>query len=122
MKSSSTATECPPAIDSGDARLLTRTGNSNKRVAEAEPESAPQRAVEGHCLWCGRVFSPRATGGSAQSFARPDTGRRLGRGAPLDDARGPRRLDCLKANQRSVYAVRGVFQSREEALPARSSD
>jgi hypothetical protein len=71
------------------------------------------------CLWRGRAFRPRETGGSAQKFC--STGHRQ---AFWDAARrwmmravetGLLSVDFLKGNQRSVYAARGVFQSQEEA-------
>ena len=31
-------------------------------------EPARESAMDGFCLWCDRMFSPRATGGSAQKF------------------------------------------------------
>jgi hypothetical protein len=91
---------------------------------EIPDADCPRRCIAR--LWCGRAFRPRVTGGSAQKFCT--SGHRQ---AFWDAARrwtmravetGLLSVDCLKANQTSVYAARGVFQSREEALPARSSD
>jgi hypothetical protein len=48
-------------------------------------EPARNPTPDGRCLWCGRTFTPRATGGSTQKFCcTPATV--LDRGAPLDDA------------------------------------
>src|SRR5260221_10993977 len=74
----------------------------------------PRRCVA--WLWCGGAFRPRATGGSVQKFC--STGHRQ---AFWDAARrwtmravetGLLSVDCLKANQRSVYAAGRVFQPR----------
>src|SRR5215204_5514172 len=34
----------------------------------ADPALATPYAVKAHCLWCGRIFRARLTGGSAQKF------------------------------------------------------
>jgi hypothetical protein len=68
-----------------------------------------QPALDARCLWCGRAFEPRATGGSAQKFcctghrqefwiaARRWTMRAI-------DA-GLLSVDCLKATHTSVHAA-----------------
>jgi hypothetical protein len=70
---------------------------------------AHQPALDVHCLWCGRDFTPRVTGGSAQKFcctghrqefwiaARRWTMRAI-------DA-GLLSVDCLKASHASVHSV-----------------
>jgi hypothetical protein len=73
----------------------------------------PVSAMKKHCLWCGRAFRPRISGGSAQRFccsahrhafwiaARRWTMRAIEAGLLS--------VDCLKASQTSVHAVRGAF-------------
>src|SRR5258707_5697973 len=79
----------------------------------------PESAEKAHCLWCGRSFTPRKTGGSAQRFcclahrkafwtaARRWTMRAIETGLLT--------VECLKAAQASVHAVRGAFRSERDA-------
>ena len=72
-------------------------------------QPAHQLALDARCLWCGRDFTPRVTGGSAQKFcctghrqefwiaARRWTMRAI-------DA-GLLSIDCLKASHTSVHAA-----------------
>jgi hypothetical protein len=61
-------------------------------------------ALSTRCLWCGRAFTPRATGGSASEVLLHGTQATvLDRGAPLDHA-GARRLigsEEISTNKRS---------------------
>src|SRR5438045_4174046 len=65
------------------------------------------------CLWCGRAFRPRATGGSVQRFC--STGHRKAfwtaarRWTMRAIETGLLSVDCLKANQSSVYAAGEAF-------------
>jgi len=66
-------------------------------------------ALDARCVWCGRAFKPRATGGSAQKFC--STGHRqefwiAARRWPMTaiDA-GLLSVDSLKASHRSVHAA-----------------
>ena len=73
------------------------------------PQPADQPALDIRCLWCGKTFTPRVTGGSAQKFcctghrqefwiaARRWTMRAI-------DA-GLLSVDCLKASHASVHAA-----------------
>ena len=88
-------------------------------------QPAHQPALDTRCLWCGRDFTPRATGGSAQKFccighrqefwiaARRWTMRAI-------DA-GLLSVDCLKASHTSVHAHRTrVREVRIQFPPADS--
>ena len=73
----------------------------------------PELEIEGHCVWCGRSFRPRATGGSAQKFCAAGHRKAFWNAARLWTMRavetGLLSVECLKANQTSVYAARGAF-------------
>src|SRR5271169_245497 len=76
-------------------------------------EQARNPTPDARCLWCDRMFSRRATGGSAQRFCC--TGHRqqfwiAGRRWTMRaiDA-GLLSVDCLKASHTSVHAVRGAL-------------
>jgi hypothetical protein len=75
----------------------------------AIPALTPQRDSHACCLWCGRVFKPRATGGSAQKFC--STGHRqefwiaARRWTMRAIDAGLLSVDCLKAAHRSVHAA-----------------
>src|SRR6516162_10875969 len=68
-----------------------------------------QPALDARCLWCGRSFTPRATGGSAQKFCC--TGRRqefwiaARRWTMRAIDAGLLSVDCLKASHASVHSV-----------------
>jgi hypothetical protein len=70
-----------------------------------------------HCLWCGRAFTPRMTGGSPQRFC--STGHRQAfwiaarRWTMRAIETGLITVQCLKASQASVHAAREVFQPQE---------
>jgi hypothetical protein len=74
-----------------------------------EPTQKP--AMDTRCLWCDRMFTPRATGGSAQRFC--STGHRqqfwiaARRWTMRAIEAGLLSVDCLKASQASVHAARG---------------
>ncbi len=46
--------------------LITSDGGGGSVTAALEP--MPQPSLDACCLWCGRTFPPRVTGGSAQKF------------------------------------------------------
>ena len=77
-------------------------------------QPAHQPALDVRCLWCGRDFTPRVTGGSAQKFCC--TGHRqefwiAGRRWTMRaiDA-GLLSVDCLKASHTSVHAAGAAVQ------------
>jgi hypothetical protein len=86
-------------------------------------ELAPKPASDTCCLWCGRTFTPRATGGSAQKFcctghrqqfwiaARRWTMRAIEAGLPegvsRERARCPRGVPPLKMRPRA-YPIRAL--------------
>jgi len=66
-------------------------------------------ALDARCVWCGRTFTPRATGGSAQKFC--STGHRqefwiaARRWTMKAIDAGLLSVDCLKASHASVHAA-----------------
>ena len=70
---------------------------------------ADQPALDACCLWCGRDFTPRVTGGSAQKFCC--TGHRqefwiaARRWTMKAIDAGLLSVDCLKASHASVHAA-----------------
>jgi hypothetical protein len=82
--------------------------------------AAPRKpALEHDCLWCGRTFTPRVTGGSAQKFC--STGHRQAfwiaarRWTMLAIETGLLSVDCLKSAQASVHAAVWAFRLEREA-------
>src|SRR5438105_3975231 len=75
--------------------------------------SAIQSAKQAHCLWCGRAFRRRTTGGSAQRFCCLAHQKAFWTAARRWTMRaietGLLSVDCLKAAQTSVHAVRGAL-------------
>jgi hypothetical protein len=75
-------------------------------AAALEPAQKPPNAP---CLWCGRAFTPRATGGSAQKFCC--TGHRqefwiaARRWKMKAIDAGLLSVDCLKTSHTSVHAA-----------------
>src|SRR5437879_1405209 len=80
--------------------------------------STAQSGGKVHCLWCGRAFQSRATGGSAQRFC--STGHRQAfwiaarRWTMRAIETGLLSVDCLKAAQTSVHAAGEAFRSERE--------
>src|SRR5215831_7345102 len=72
-------------------------------------QPAHQPALDARCLWCGRDFMPRVTGGSAQKFC--STGHRqefwiaARRWTMKAIHAGLLSVDCLKASHVSVHAA-----------------
>jgi hypothetical protein len=87
--------------------LIAANGRDGSVTAIAEP--TPQPASQARCLWCGRYFRPRATGGSAQKFC--STGHRqefwiaARRWTMRAIDAGLLSVDCLKASHTSVHAA-----------------
>src|ERR1700757_3710328 len=87
--------------------LNAATGKS--RSAALEQDS--KRVLHVCCLWCGRAFKPRATGGSAQKFCCTEHRQQFWIAARRWTMRaieaGPLSVDCLKGSHTSVHAVPG---------------
>src|ERR1700730_6943706 len=70
-------------------------------------------AWETRCLWCGRAFKPRSTGGSVQRFCSTVHRQQFWIAARRWTMRaievGLLSVDCLKASHTSVHAVRGAL-------------
>jgi hypothetical protein len=83
---------------------LNRSGFSV--TAALEPAEKPLHA---RCLWCGRAFTPRATGGSVQKFCCTGHRQQFWIAARRWTMRaieaGLLSVDCLKASQTSVHAA-----------------
>jgi hypothetical protein len=68
-----------------------------------------QKSLDARCLWCGRAFTPRVTGGTAQKFC--STGHRqefwiaARRWTMRAIDAGLLSVDCLKASHASVHAA-----------------
>src|SRR5437763_17139021 len=81
--------------------------------SELLPNSQP------HCLWCGRAFTPRATGGSAQRFCclehRKAFWTAVRRWTMRAIETGLLSVECLKATQTSVHAAGGTLRGEERA-------
>ena len=72
-------------------------------------EPAREPAMDRRCLWCGRPFTPRTTGGSAQRFCCTGHRQQFWIAARRWTMRaievGLLSVDCLKASHTSVHAV-----------------
>jgi hypothetical protein len=72
-------------------------------------EPAQKLALDARCLCCGRTFTPRATGGSAQKFCCTGHRQQFWIAARRWTMRaieaGLLSVDCLKASQTSVHAA-----------------
>src|SRR5690242_17030266 len=66
-------------------------------------------AWDAHCLWCGRAFTPRATGGSAQKFCCTGHRQQFWIAARRWTMRaieaGLLSVECIKASHTSVHAA-----------------
>jgi hypothetical protein len=89
------------------------------RVEAADPLATQPRASAGTCVWCGRPFTPRCTGGSAQRFCTSGHRQAFWAAARRWTMRaieaGLLSVDCLKAAQASVHAGSEVFYERVRA-------
>ena len=48
--------------------ILNAANRDSRSVTAIRERTSHPVALSTHCLWCGRAFTPRATGGSAQKF------------------------------------------------------
>jgi hypothetical protein len=68
-----------------------------------------KKSPDACCLWCGRAFKPRTTGGSAQKFCCTGHRQQFWIAARLWTMHaieaGLLPIDCLKASHTSVHAV-----------------
>src|ERR1044071_8605141 len=96
---------------------ISRSAEAVDRLARddlpADPSPAPRSAEKAHCLWCGRTYRLRTTGGSAQRFCSTEHRKAFWTAARRWTMRaietGLLSVACLKAAQSSVYAAtRGV--------------
>ena len=91
--------------------VVAASRGSGSVTAALEPE--PKPAWDAHCLWCGRTFTPRVTGGSAQKFRCTGHRQQFWIAARRWTMRaieaGLLSVDCLKASHASVHAARGAF-------------
>src|SRR5437016_4726854 len=71
-------------------------------------------AWDARCLWCGRAFTPRATGGSTQKFCCSGHRQQFWIAARRWTMRaidaGLLSVDCLKSSHASVHAAREAFR------------
>jgi hypothetical protein len=83
------------------------------------PPTTQQSAGEAHCVWCGRTFAPRATGGSAQKFCSSGHRQAFWIAARRWTMRaieaGLLSVDYLKAAHASVHGGRGAFHLERDA-------
>src|SRR6202049_906652 len=81
--------------------------------APAAPFPAARSPQKSHCLWCGRTFTARTTGGSAQRFCSTEHRKAFWTAARRWTMRaietGLLSVDCLKAVQTSVHAAGGAL-------------
>jgi hypothetical protein len=74
-------------------------------------ELAQEPALNARCVWCGRTFSSRTTGGSNQKFCCTEHRQQFWIAARRWTMRaieaGLLSVDCLKASHTSVHAVPG---------------
>jgi hypothetical protein len=72
-------------------------------------EPTQKLALDARCLWCGRTFSSRATGGSMQKFCCTGHRQQFWIAARRWTMRaieaGLLSVDCLKASHASVHAA-----------------
>jgi hypothetical protein len=95
----------------------------NETLVDDDPApirgSTSQLAEKPHCLWCGREFTRRATGGSAQRFCCLAHRKAFWTAARRWTMRaieaGLLSVDCLKTAQTSVHAAAGAFRSERTA-------
>ena len=97
--------------------ILTASDGGGGSVTAAR-EATPHPTLDACCLWCGRTFTPRATGGSAQKFCCTGHRQQFWIAARRWTMRaieaGLLSVDCLKASHTSVHAARGAFYPERE--------
>src|SRR6187200_331448 len=78
----------------------------------ADPARTPRSAEKVHCLWCGRAFRARTTGGSAQWFCSLEHRKAFWTAARRWTMRaieaGFLTVECLKGHDTSVHAAPGA--------------
>ena len=83
--------------------------DGGKGFASAEHKLVAQPVSHVRCLWCGRSFTPRSTGGSAQKFCCTEHRQQFWIAARRWTMRaieaGLLSVDCLKASCTSVHAA-----------------
>src|SRR6476469_5358563 len=103
---------------SNTSEVLTLVNGSSGSVTAA-PEPKLQSLLNACCLWCGRAFNPRSTGGSAQKFCCTGHRQQFWIAARRWTMRaieaGLLSVDCLKASHASVHAARGAFRELRTA-------
>ena len=91
--------------------LIAANGGSGSVTTAPAPDE--KVALDARCLWCGRTFSSRTTGGSMQKFCRTEHQQQFWIAARRWTIRaidaGLLSVDCLKASHASVHAARGAF-------------
>src|SRR5437764_5321170 len=102
----------PMSAMTAQARVMAANGSAGF-AAIAVPTS-PEAASKTPCLWCGRTFRPRKTGGSAQRFCSAGHRQAFWIAARRWTMRavetGLLSVDCLKAVRASVHAGRGALR------------
>ena len=87
--------------------LIAPDSGSKSMISALAPD--PKLALEARCLWCARMFTPRATGGSTQKFCCTEHRQQFWIAARRWTMRaieaGLLSVDCLKASHTSVHAV-----------------
>jgi hypothetical protein len=77
--------------------------------------SPPEGIGKAHCVWCGRAFSLRKTGGSAQRFCCLEHRKAFWTAARRWTMRaietGLLSVECLKGHHTSVHAAGKAFRS-----------
>jgi hypothetical protein len=102
-----------PAIANTITPLLDPDTSSGARGQPRQDHPEPSR-TKPQCLWCGRAFAPRTTGGSPQRFC--STGHRQAfwvaarRWIMRAVQANLLSVESLKASQSSVHAAREAFQ------------
>ena len=90
------------------SEVLTTANGGGGSATPLEPASQSP-AVDFCCLWCGRAFKPRSTGGSAQKFCCSGHRQQFWIAARRWTMRaidaGLLSIDCLKASHTSVHAA-----------------
>src|ERR1044072_1115666 len=95
---------------------------SGRLLSPLVPFSSSGRSeTETRCLWCGRTFRPRVTGGSAQKFCCPGHRNAFWTAARRWTLRaietGLLSVECLKAIETSVHAPGEAIRARGGVSP-----
>jgi len=101
------------------SEVLTAANSVGGSATALELASQPA-AVDVCCLWCGRAFKPRSTGGSSQKFCCAGHRQQFWIAARRWTMRaieaGLLSVDCVKASQTSVHAAGGAVPVSEIPL------